>query len=576
MPNSKNEKSSINAHVEDALRNHIESTMPFNQAIMIDGKWGSGKTYFATSFIKKHPDTKIHLISLFGLKKTSDITATMIKECFGILKSAPVSIGLFFLKAVSRGTISLDSEEVSLSGSLGGLEKINEKAAALSKATFFFDDLERCEINIVELLGFLNQFIEKENCKVVLLTDEGQLTRKWVNETGASYPEMKEKIVRATYTLEPDFEQVFNATQLRLSKSEINKKLPVLKNTFKNVFDASESQNFRILQNSLWDFSKLFQNLSKEAQESDAFLSQIAKIFCILNTEHHLGALNASNFHQVILAIYPPTSLKSEDTILSKYKNCGELQLVLPKERWESIIFDKNISPDALKKEIKKTKYFIYNHSPNWKKLQNCFSLENDEFDTVLKQTLYSLKNKRVKSYDELLTTVNSIYSLMKHEIIPMNEDVWFWGKEAHYELLKKDIEDQLDELSPTDYSLYGQCDQFDIFFKQIKTDILKKNRQKANLLFLELKEQSHKDLIACIVTKKIYLPFVEPDNILDFILNTSNKNTDIIRHELYKLTSPGNPLFTKLKDKLNSEIEQPDMHGMKRHHLKEILHVVS
>ena len=38
-----------------------------------------------------------------------------------------------------------------------------------------FDDLERCSIDITDLLGYINSFVEHEGVKVVVLADEGRI-----------------------------------------------------------------------------------------------------------------------------------------------------------------------------------------------------------------------------------------------------------------------------------------------------------------------------------------------------------------------------------------------------------------
>ena len=42
-----------NTHIEDFMRDYIDGLRPYNYAVLLKGKWGQGKTYFITDFLKK-------------------------------------------------------------------------------------------------------------------------------------------------------------------------------------------------------------------------------------------------------------------------------------------------------------------------------------------------------------------------------------------------------------------------------------------------------------------------------------------------------------------------------------------
>ena len=45
----------------------------------------------------------------------------------------------------------------------------------LDNTVIFFDDLERCNLNINLVLGYINQLVEHNHLKVVLIADENQV-----------------------------------------------------------------------------------------------------------------------------------------------------------------------------------------------------------------------------------------------------------------------------------------------------------------------------------------------------------------------------------------------------------------
>jgi len=52
-----------------------------------------------------------------------------------------------------------------------------------------FDDLERCSINIINLLGYINFFVEHQSYKVILIANEEEL------EKTEKYALIKEKLL---------------------------------------------------------------------------------------------------------------------------------------------------------------------------------------------------------------------------------------------------------------------------------------------------------------------------------------------------------------------------------------------
>lgn len=73
------------------IKEYLQST-DANYAIMIDGDWGTGKTYFFThsivpiieKFAVKHVERKKYgYVSLYGLEKTEEISMELLYQYFG-------------------------------------------------------------------------------------------------------------------------------------------------------------------------------------------------------------------------------------------------------------------------------------------------------------------------------------------------------------------------------------------------------------------------------------------------------------------------------------------------------------
>lgn len=162
------------------------------QAILIDGAWGSGKTFFVKETLipkiskKLTPltlSTEVLYVSLYGLDTTekvmneiyASLTASMFsakKERSSIDASKPpvVNIGKLGFKILSGVTstalsaIPIDLPEITA-----------EDWSCIDHLTIIFDDLERCAIPINETLGFINNLVEHNSVKAIIVGNEDEL-----------------------------------------------------------------------------------------------------------------------------------------------------------------------------------------------------------------------------------------------------------------------------------------------------------------------------------------------------------------------------------------------------------------
>lgn len=161
----------LNQHI----KNYLEKDKT-RSAIMLTAPWGAGKSYYIQKtlipYIKDKTDNKCVCVSLYGIKRLEDISKAIYLELrtqkFNAKKESVTSakiIGKTILKGVS-GYFGIDwnaSEE--------DLQKLYE-AIDLSGKLIILEDLERCSIDIIEVLGFVNNLVEQDGAKVLLVANE--------------------------------------------------------------------------------------------------------------------------------------------------------------------------------------------------------------------------------------------------------------------------------------------------------------------------------------------------------------------------------------------------------------------
>ena len=163
----------------------------YKQALLIDGDWGSGKTYFVDNTLipaLNECDFIVFKLSLYGKTTVSDIQSEMYTQmiqyklsrdekskCKNILKTLSSNriVNLF-------GTHLIKTIENRIGVDEGLNDEIKEWLANLSetKIVLIFDDVERCKIDIIELMGFLNNLSENNGYRIILVAFEKEIERR--------------------------------------------------------------------------------------------------------------------------------------------------------------------------------------------------------------------------------------------------------------------------------------------------------------------------------------------------------------------------------------------------------------
>ncbi|NEN81266.1 P-loop NTPase fold protein [Paenibacillus elgii] len=183
-----------------------------NYAIMIDGEWGIGKTYFVLNDLKNHLEAKLGYenkpfkmiyISLNGLNKLDWITEQVILARLSPTKSANVAYGLVKSAFEVAGHIPVKGKLIQQSAFVAS-KQLRDNATNLfdfHNCVIVFDDLERIDpsLKIETVLGYINtNFIEHNYNKVILVADKEKISGK--------FNEVQEKFIDRIVKFEHDLE----------------------------------------------------------------------------------------------------------------------------------------------------------------------------------------------------------------------------------------------------------------------------------------------------------------------------------------------------------------------------------
>lgn len=215
----------MNSFILNYIKNDITG-----RAIMLTGEWGSGKSYYVKNTLKpflednesdKH---KCVIVSLYGLSDISEISKSIYIELRTIKKvssseteTTAKAVGKIVCKTILNGLVGKIGFDI---GSINDkdLQEIYESVDLTGKL-IVLEDIERTQIDIIELLGYINNMCENDGVKVLLVTNESELittyeksddqgkTTKYYTDSAKAYKRAKEKTIGDTIYFNCDYEK---------------------------------------------------------------------------------------------------------------------------------------------------------------------------------------------------------------------------------------------------------------------------------------------------------------------------------------------------------------------------------
>lgn len=177
------DEEAISAEIMSYVKNRI-----YNYAVLIDGDWGTGKTYFIQKSLIPNLEKSGYMpiyISLYGINSTGSVSQkialsilinklpdqkkALAQKCIPIAGAyvLPLSQTLVNATGLSVLTPLLKSPKKDIPW-----DAIFKKFSDSRTRVFIFDDLERCSLPINEILGYINSLVEHESEKVLIVANQ--------------------------------------------------------------------------------------------------------------------------------------------------------------------------------------------------------------------------------------------------------------------------------------------------------------------------------------------------------------------------------------------------------------------
>lgn len=513
-------------------------------AVMLNGAWGSGKTYFVKNelidYLQDRFDRNLLYISLFGISNIDELYNNIALQVLNIkttetleedIKSGyssytnPKKENAFERNAVTwwagiinKGLKIITNNDI-VNSVASVISEISKREINFNKYVFIFDDVERSTLGFDVLLGFFDQIVDQNGAKAILICNENKINNEY-------YKEFKEKVIGLTIDYKSDINKDFDSIIDTYLDNEDCKKYAIEeKGNILGLFNRGDTLNLRTLIFIFKRFKEMYNKVLKiyepwdtEKQYLDKFIREI--LLAIVGSSILIKDKHQNNDFKEEKRIISYIDINENKKEIS---NLGASYLAY--KFVDEYLIKYNFDENEIENII--TEFLIYERYDVNKvisKINDIFYEDNDEaavnkFEKILK--LIEDNNLNINIYPRIL---DEVFILIKHLF---NEE----KMEEIKIIIKENAKKRAKEFSSFSWSTFPYTDHEAKEFKCELFDLLKK----------EKRENFHSEWINIFIDEKNFI-----NDFDEYVL----KNFDLFKQENITLAEIGvNKIFECIKD---------------------------
>ncbi len=594
-------------------------------AIMINGEWGSGKTYFWNNKVKN----RIETLTLGGKKFT-----TIYMSLYGISNLEEISKKIFLettqlmdkeLKQyMEENEIEKIPEYAKTGMNIANRFGITQDAEKLDYSKFFetnnkvlvFDDLERANVDVIDILGYINNFVEHDHIKTIIICNEKELATKIKNanlelktfiatylldkqsellttdlplvekikdkidivfEKTNDYERIKEKLVGETFEYAPQFNYIIDGILMRYEQDkDLIRFLRENTSLITRTFLRSGTRNLRILKHSLNDFERIFKEVSRAYPNTNNRVVQTMLIFTIaVSFEIKAGKITRYKFETI-------DDNESYRSILVSSRVLSDSKQFYIKEFDNNYYYNFNTDYRFFKfielyvrtrifdmKQFKTDMEVIINtvdtaKLPAHKRLltEEYWKISDEEFPKIIRDTYVSVKNGKLTLLETLKLFPYFSYFINKELIDHSMEDlkIDFINGMNRASIETEEYTENVDEeLSKTGMEISSDMDDILEHFNHLNEEIKRRiKEERADEIFknIPIKMETFYDAFNKECMEEAIFKYYDPFKMFQRIINATNED----------IVTISEILLTRAKNKTHEFKEELDfMKSFKR-----------
>lgn len=400
----------------DYLDHYLDRSPSGEGAVLVRGPWGSGKTHSLKAYLatrdarrlKDEPLADRHIYaSLYGVATHEQLIERIFAARHPLLNHtvlrAALESGSRLMNFITRNAAVKQSDGA-------GLRKF---ILSLRDAVIVLDDLERSILPAKEIMGFLNNFVEHENVKAILVAAEDKIEdRKFEID--------KEKLIVRTVEIRSKPEDVYAYFANRLYSSFAKRVALSTKEAVLRDFDAAGLHNLRSLRVALGDFDRMVIAFDDVLQNSEEAAAELLRQTVVMWAYLRAGNIKPADFQapaDLALAAYRASTGEEPDRqldrILAAHRDIEWLDPVIPTAALASLAATGELDAPVLRETLTRHPLVVGpTLTPAWRRLWRWPQLSTVDFAEVAAQLLGDLDAFRVRHPGEILHVAGTAIDL--------------------------------------------------------------------------------------------------------------------------------------------------------------------
>jgi hypothetical protein len=407
-----------NGHIKQYLDYYVGLPRAPGYAVLINGAWGVGKTHVVGKLVEllRSEGKAVNWVSLYGVQSADEIdlrliaawTAQKLEQAEGSAAVKRSVLGRLFPKPqgkLIKGSGRLAAAAVKYFN-LGELLQASGLSSWGAADLIVFDDLERGVMSAPELLGYINQFVEQEGRKVVIIANEAEIEKK---EPG--YRTVREKVIGQSFDLRGDVLPALDAFVNGMTDESARNYVEANKATLLSVFQQSGSDNLRVLKQVLLTWDRFFPAIDANLREKSDAMLVVFKLFVALCAEVRLGRLVGGDLQGRISRISAGGLAKSKGEsatgLYGASERYPEIRLhdnVLTDDVLAHTLCEGRIDADEINAGLRESQHFIApGEEPAWRKVWYGLERPVEEFQAAFSKMEQQFKDRVFVESGEVL-----------------------------------------------------------------------------------------------------------------------------------------------------------------------------
>jgi hypothetical protein len=400
-------------------------------------------------------------------------------------------------------------------------DKFNDSKFSL----LIFDDLERCQIPLEELLGYINSFVDSQELKVVIIANEDEIN---CNEKD-KYKRIKEKIIGQTFEVVPDLKAAVQIFISDIKEQEVKEHLSNNIVLIEDLYIKSECKNLRTINKIILNFNRIFNSLPERAKNHSELIKDILEILIIFSMEIYQGDLVPSDIsdlmtklneeYRLLVVIRNKGKEEANEQSTLKFKNMfdkydpliftySKFNILFPNLLWWKKFFKKGIVDESeLKNLLPNSRYFQDENTPSWKKLERYYEYSDEEFNQLLDKLDSEYRQKNFENIEIVKCIVKLFFMFSNFGLYPKSKSNILNEAKNYIDFLKN--QEKLNWNFTDNTSVYNtdaienlpEYKEFDDYIKKCQTEVRESNIANEVIELLYIMENNIDDF--CLMIKK-------------------------------------------------------------------------